>query len=54
MKTYLAMPLPHFTATGNDTGALFGSLHNPEFCTMQKEDSHHIKMPAYAWSTKCR
>jgi hypothetical protein len=22
--------------------------------TMQKEDSHHIKMSAHAWSTKCR
>jgi hypothetical protein len=34
--------------------ALF-SIHNlPPNSTMQKEDSHHIKISAHAWSTKCR
>jgi hypothetical protein len=33
---------------------LFRSQISSPNSTMQKEDSHHIKIPAHAWSTKYR
>jgi hypothetical protein len=33
--------------------ALFSQIH-PQILLCKKKISHHIKMPAYIWSTKCR
>jgi hypothetical protein len=38
----------------NCTMAMFSSPNFLPNFTMQKEDSHHIKMPTHVWSTKCR
>jgi hypothetical protein len=45
--------LPSPSRAGKHPG-LFSSPNFPLNFTMQKENSHHIKMPAHAWSTKCR
>jgi hypothetical protein len=34
--------------------ALFSSPNLPQISLCEKKISHHIKIPAYIWSTKCR
>jgi hypothetical protein len=38
----------------HEAWALFSYQISISNSTMQKEDSHYIKMSTYVWSTKCR